>query len=275
MERVTLAVVGDVHRAWGAEDNAAFAASDVDGVLFVGDLPDALHGGLLDTARALSGVGRPAVMVPGNHDGPRLMAVWREATPLGGAGWMGRLADDFPARMATLAAALHPVALGGYSLHGFGAATVVVGRPHAMDGRRLCFARRLAAYGVESLATSAAKLRSLVDEAASGPLVFLAHNGPRGVGGGRDAPWHLGPLDLGDPDLADAVGHARATRSGPIAVVAGHFHRGRRRRGIVEQDGVLYVNAAEVPRIRDGRRHHVRLQCDGDRWHAEDRWSTS
>jgi uncharacterized protein (TIGR04168 family) len=272
VEPVTLAVVGDVHRCWGQQDDEVFARSDVAGVLFVGDLPDGLHRGLHETARAIARVPRPAVLIPGNHDGPGLASVWREATPLGGrSGWLS--GSDLGAPVEALTASLGTVALGGYSHHVVGGVSVIAARPHAMDGRRLTFARRLLAYGVRSMADSARLLCRLVDEVAAGPLVFLAHNGPRGVGSGRAAPWHLGPLDLGDPDLQAAVAHAVSTGRGPVAVVAGHFHRGRTRQGIVAQGGVLYVNAAEVPRVRAGRRHHVRLSWDGVGWSAGDVWA--
>ena len=80
--------------------------------------------------------------------------------------------------------------------------------------------------------------------------------------------------------MAEGVQHA--TRSGRtvLAAVAGHMHRrtksGKLRPGQIEKDGVLYVNAAEVPRHRkiDGRkrRHHVRLEVTQSRARAEDVW---
>ena len=59
-----------------------------------------------------------------------------------------------------------------------------------------------------------------------------------------------------------------------LAVVAGHMHHrlkgGGERRWLVERAGVLYVNAARVPRIDgDGRRYHVRLETDGETARAE------
>ena len=51
---------------------------------------------------------------------------------------------------------------------------------------------------------------------------------------------------------------------------------GKRRPGQIEKDGVLYVNAAEVPRHRkvNGRkeRHHVRLRVTSTEAKAEDIW---
>ena len=67
---------------------------------------------------------------------------------------------------------------------------------------------------------------------------------------------------------------------GVLAAVAGHMHRktksGKLRPGQIEKDGVLYVNAAEVPRHRhiDGRkrRHHVKLTVTETTANAEDVW---
>ena len=46
-----------------------------------------------------------------------------------------------------------------------------------------------------------------------------------------------------------------------VAVIAGHMHRGLKgggqRPGLVTVGGIPYLNAAEVPRIRDGKHHHV------------------
>ncbi len=264
-----IAVIGDVHQVWGPRDNAFFGASDYAAVLFVGDLPGYAHQGLLATAARIAGVGKPAVMMLGNHDGPSLLQVWLEGVRLAGAGWEKGL----DASVEALRLALGPVTLGGYSHHRFGDVSVVLGRPHAMDGRTFPFHERIARrYGVSSMAQSAARLCALVDEATPGPLILMGHNGPKGLGSVPTAPFALGPVDLGDPDLAEAALYARKTRSGPIVVVAGHVHRHPMRAAIVTQDGLTYVNAAVVPRVRRGRAHHVSLSLREDQWFAEDVW---
>jgi len=99
----------------------------------------------------------------------------------------------------------------------------------------------------------------------------LAHNGPAGLGSGREAPWGLGHRDLGDPDLAAVIDHLRGTgRSAPL-VVAGHVHHrcdAGRRRWCVRDRGTTYVNAARVPRHEQvggsPRRHLVSIDLDGD-----------
>ena len=65
-----------------------------------------------------------------------------------------------------------------------------------------------------------------------------------------------------------------------LATVAGHMHRrtksGKLRPGQIEKAGVLYVNAAEVPRHRrtNGvtKRHHVRLTVTPTSAQAVDVW---
>jgi len=57
-----------------------------------------------------------------------------------------------------------------------------------------------------------------------------------------------------------------------LAVVAGHMHRLTRtaemRPFCLEQDGTLYINPADVPRIRNGAhgtlRHHAVLEVSED-----------
>jgi uncharacterized protein (TIGR04168 family) len=86
--------------------------------------------------------------------------------------------------------------------------------------------------------------------------------------------------DWGDQDLEAAVRYADSKGRKVLAAVAGHMHRktksGRSRPAQVEKDGVLYVNAAEVPRQRrvngEKKRHHVRLTVTAQRVTAEDRW---
>ena len=74
--------------------------------------------------------------------------------------------------------------------------------------------------------------------------------------------------DWGDPDLEAAIDHALARGKRVLAVVAGHMHHrtkcGNERPWRLDRDGVIYVNAAKVPRIfaADSRvqRHHVALE---------------
>lgn len=266
-------MVGDVHGQWDGRETAWFDRSDYDAVLFTGDLPGRLHLDGLAVARRIAGLRRPAVLIPGNHDGPSPLDVLSEAM------WRGlgtRGAARMAARVDALARALGPVALGGYSRHPVGlgadAVDVVVARPHAMDGRKLTFAPYLQErFGVGDLASSEARLAELL-RGADRPTVVLAHNGPAGFGAGRGDPWGLPSFgrDNGDPDLAGALAQAARAGKAPLAVLTGHMHWNERRTRswCMRRDGVLYVNAARVPRWSDGVRRHVAIEITAGTAHA-------
>jgi uncharacterized protein (TIGR04168 family) len=262
---VRIAVLGDLHGCFDGEDAAALDARGVDLVCVVGDLGGALHLDTLAVARRLAALRTPAVAIPGNHDATSPLGVLAEALGVGrarpGAGRRGALRAD------ALRRALGPVVLGGYSLHPAPAhgVTVIAARPHAMEPRWLPFAPALdARFGVSTLTESGGRLCSLVDR-AEGDLVFLAHNGPAGLGAGPRAPFSLRGRDLGDPDLALALAHARRRGRRVRAVVAGHLHhRGADRDWHVVHEGVVVVNAARVPRWAPDGRHHVELDLGAD-----------
>jgi uncharacterized protein (TIGR04168 family) len=136
------------------------------------------------------------------------------------------------------------------------------------------------------MSDSAARLRALFDAIPKGePIVVLAHCGPAGLGDqrgdlyGRD--FHPDAGDWGDPDLAEALAHAKATDKRVLAVVAGHMHHflrgGGLRRWHDRRDEVLHVNAARVPRRRSGRTgdqgHHARLTLSEDGVTVEEVWA--
>jgi uncharacterized protein (TIGR04168 family) len=238
-----LAVVGDVHQSLSDADIVALDAAGHDAILFVGDLPGLLHTGMRTVCERIARLRTPSLVMPGNHDGPSPLGILREAL----LGWHppGSAARVL-ARTERIEAWLQPVPLVGYSLHPIGDLTVIAARPYAMDGRRVSFAGAVQArHGVATLHDSARRLCQLVDQAPTERLVFLAHNGPSGMGTDPGAPWVLSSgRDLGDPDLAEAVAYAGQRVH---AVVAGHIHHGPHRRWHVVRDGVHYVNAAKVP----------------------------
>lgn len=283
-DRLRLAVVGDVHLCWDEADVRYFDESDYDAVLFVGDLCGYRQRPGLRVARAIAAMRVPTLVMPGNHDGVHLLHLAAEVF-----GWR-RLAKGLGGgqrrRVRRMERALGSATVCGYSLHPTGAGvTIVAARPHAMGGPHLPFGRHLRrAYGVGSLAESAEELRALVDRVRDDRIVFLAHNGPTGLGDRRHAPFGCDfrpeEGDWGDPDLREAVDYAKASGRRVLAVVAGHMHHalqgGGTRTWQVETDGSLYVNAARVPRIleREGRRlhHHVRLEIDAHGVRAREMW---
>ncbi len=277
---IRIGVVGDVHLHWDDQDVELIDRARYDLVAFVGDLAGYRRDALA-VASSIARLITPALVIPGNHDGvslPHLAAETLERRSL--ARWMGRGQDR---RCRDLAAMLGPVPLAGYSLHEVRRAelrlSLIAARPHSQGGGFFAFSRHLEAkYGVRSLAESAERLCQLVDDAPHDRVVFLGHNGPNGLGARRHDIWGCDfrkvEGDFGDADLRTAIDHAKQVGKRVLAVVAGHMHHrlkgGGERKWLVETDGVLYVNAARVPRIeKSGQRYHVCLETDGERARAE------
>lgn len=287
-QAATIGVVGDVHLLWDDADIAFFNTGGYDLLLFVGDLAGYTQVRGLRVARALRKLEVPAMCIPGNHDGLHAFQLGAEIAPrahrLRNAFCQGqerrcRSFDRALGHVEMVAYSRRRIAPGGLPLN------IVVGRPHSIGGRRLACIRYLArAYGVDSMDASTKLLKSLVDQCDDAPILFLAHNGPSGLGDRADSIWGCDfrrkEEDWGDQDLEEAVHYANSNGRRVLATVAGHMHRetksGKRRPGQIEKDGVLYVNAAEVPRHREvnGRkeRHHVRLTVTNAGVTAEDLW---
>jgi uncharacterized protein (TIGR04168 family) len=287
-QAATIGVIGDVHLFWDDQDTAFFNAGGYDLLLFVGDLAGYTQVRGRHLARSLRKLRVPAMCIPGNHDGLHAFQLGAEIAPRA-----HRLRDVFcrgqSGRCRSLDQALGDVKMVGYSRHRLAPAglplNVVVGRPHSIGGRRLACIRYLKkAFGIESMQASAARIRSLVDACDDAPILFLAHNGPSGLGDRADSIWGCDfrrkEEDWGDLDLEEAVKYANGNGRKVLATVAGHMHRktknGKYRPGQVEKDGILYVNAAEVPRHRKingtKKRHHVKLTLTPTTAAAVDVW---
>lgn len=274
-----IAVIGDVHGRWTEADRRWFERSDYQLVIFVGDLAT-----FRDDGRAVAGhiarLAKPALLMPGNHDGIALPHLAVET--VGPRALLPLVSLAQHARRRRFAEAAHPLALCGYCSHPvstpFGELTLIGGRPHSNGGPTLAFRSLLQRlYQVDSLEKSAARLERLVDE-ATGDIIFFAHNGPTGLGERRDALWgcdfKLEEGDWGDPDLGHAIAYARARGKRVRAVVAGHMHQrlkgGGQRRWRERRGDTLFVNAARVPRVeRANRHHHVSLTLTRDATEAE------
>lgn len=284
----TIGVVGDVHLYWDDEDVAFFNSAGYDLLLFVGDLAAYTQVRGRRVARSLRKIRVPAMCIPGNHDGLHALQLGAEIAPRA-----HRLRNAFcegqARRCRSLDKALGDVELVAYSQHRLAPAgvplNVVVGRPHSIGGRRLACLRYLdEAYGVDSMEASIERMKVLIDACDDAPILFLAHNGPSGLGDRADSIWGCDfrkkEEDWGDQDLEEAVRYANGSGRKVLAAVAGHMHRrtksGKSRPAQVEKDGVLYVNAAEVPRHRQingqKKRHHVRLTVSSGEVTAKDLW---
>lgn len=280
-----LSLVGDVHLRFDDRDADAIDAACADAALFVGDLGGYSHRGGLRIARAIAGLRTPTLVVPGNHDATHPQQLLAEMSRH--AGTIELLARGQRARVAELERSLAPATLGGYSVHplGTGADRIdcVAARPHSFGGSHLAFRPYLRdAYGVDSMERSAERLCALVDRTETDRILFLAHNGPSGLGARRHDIWgcdfRRSEGDFGDPDLRVAIEHARRRGKHVVAVLAGHMHHalrgGGERTWIAREGGTLHVNAARVPRVwkRDGAvlRHRVEIVIQGDRAEARE-----
>jgi uncharacterized protein (TIGR04168 family) len=154
-----------------------------------------------------------------------------------------------------------------------------------MGGSEFSFPASLGSWcGISTIEQSTRSLEQLVMAAPTDDLVFLAHNGPCGLGVdessmfGRD--FHPDAGDWGDVDLARAVDHAKACGKRVLGVCAGHMHRplksGEGRQWQLRKGDTLYVNAARVPRHlhtpSGTRRHHVAVGFVDGQMHAKDVW---
>jgi len=277
-----LAIIGDIHGFWDDHDTAFFNASDYDGLLFVGDF--ARWTNSLPVARLLADLTRPAWAIPGNHDAVSPSQLMAEIKGRRLLRLLTGIGMDY--RVHKLAGALGPVRLRGFSLDKLGDELgLLTARPHAMGPDRFYYQGYMKRrFGVADYEASGKKLKALVDEAPE-RLIILAHNGPTGLGETPDAPFgndfKPGHGDFGDPDLRVAIDYARRSGRQVLAVVAGHMHHHNRKTGnsrkTSAQDGeTLYINAAQVPRIKrkTGLRHHIALTIDDASLTAETLWVT-
>lgn len=277
LEASRIAVVGDLHGAWAPFDAAYFAASDYDLVLFVGDLAGGSAERDQAVAKSLARIGKPSLMLLGNNDVQALSVIESELAPQRSR---VSLPDCGRAVVTTTC---------GYSNHELLVAgrplTLVAARPFAMGGGKLSFPGLLSErHGIETMTESTHRLCRLVDHAESEELLFLAHNGPEGLGHDPYALWGNDfdeeGGDWGDPDLRDAIAHARRIGKRVHAVIAGHMHRrvrGGGERPLTHTRGdVLYVNPAQVPRIvpsgEGALHHHVSLTWKGGAACVQEHW---
>jgi uncharacterized protein (TIGR04168 family) len=280
-----IAVIGDLHSSWDDGDVRYFNGAGYELLLFVGDLGGTVLKDGLRIARSMSRLGTPALVMPGNNDVEHYPQFGAEFTLQ--RGLIDLMNDSDLAPSSMLRKASGRVYTAGYSSHplrvGEVDLTILAGRPFAMGGGELSFPEALrTSFGVDSLDESVARLEALVDATQTEHIVFLAHNGPSGVGAEHDAPWgrdfQAEPADWGDRDLEIAVSRARR-RHRVLAVVAGHMHwalrGGGNRRWKLEHEGILYLNPARVPRIVDSPsgavRHHIALTICASGASAEER----
>ncbi|MEZ7972688.1 MAG: metallophosphoesterase [Pseudomonadales bacterium] len=274
-----LGIVGDLHSHFDTFDVHQFNALAYDLLFFTGDLGGGTRESSLMMARMLANLRGSVLVMPGNNDTVDIQQLAAELTHRQGLGRIMAITQQ-----STESA---DIALCGYSLHRIVVSdrrvTLLAARPHSMGGPDLTFPDYMAkTYSIHSLEDSEARIRRLVDEADE-EIIFLAHNGPLGLGDGPQDIWGCDFKpdggDWGDPDLATAVAYAKSVNKRVLAVIAGHMHlrtkQGLERPWKVLDDGIVYVNAARVPRIFNGSddvyRHHIQLHIGVDSLSVEER----
>jgi len=281
-----LAIVGDLHGHFTDDDVDYFNRSPYDLLLFVGDMGSGTRKDGLSIIRRVARLKKPTLIMPGNNDALHLPDLAAELTYQAGR------REILQALGKARSSWVLPV---GYSSHPLstplGDVTLICGRPLAQGGSSISFADTLErVHGVGTHEVSIAKYRHLVADARTRRLMFLAHNGPTGLGDadaalwGRDFPAPAGsaadyPKDFGDDDLRDALDYAASLDKDVLAVFAGHMHRrkGASRPLCATVDATTFVNAAVVPRIRSGatgpEHHHVSVLFEPDGLRVAEHWT--
>ncbi len=242
-----IAVVGDVHDLWDESDQLALRHLGVDLVLLVGDFGNEA----VEVVRSVSQIDLPKAVILGNHD------AWFTATAWGRK-LRGLDQRDRVREQLELLGDAH-VGFGKLDLPQLGL-TVVGSRPFSWGGstwKNASFYQQR--FAIDSFETSTAKIVAAAAAAAHDTIIFIGHNGPKGLGECPEDPcgkdWQPVGGDYGDPDLTAAIQQTRALGKQIPLVAFGHMHHKLRhttqpRKMLkTDTDGTIYLNAASVPRI--------------------------
>ncbi|MER3434343.1 MAG: TIGR04168 family protein [Leptolyngbya sp. ERB_1_1] len=249
-QTIKLAAIGDIHDRWEAEDEAALKFLGVDLALFVGDFGNES----VNIVKLIAEMQIPKAAIMGNHD------AWYSATDWGLSKCpYDRTKEDRVQQQLDLLGETHV----GYSKLDFPNLnlSVVGSRPFSWGGaswKNERFYRER--YGIHSFDQSVSRILNAVDQTESDTIIFIGHNGAKGMGDkpedpcGRD--WQPIGGDHGDPDFAEAIVQTRDRGKSIPLTVFGHMHHTLRhtktelRHAIhVDAAGTVHLNAARVPRI--------------------------
>jgi uncharacterized protein (TIGR04168 family) len=256
---VKIAVIGDVHNQWEADDALALQNLGVNLALFVGDFGNEA----VDVVAAIASLDLPYAAIMGNHD------AWYSATDWGLKRCpYNREQEDWVQLQLDLLGDRHV----GYTHLDFPSLnlTVVGGRPFSWGGSIWkCPNFYQERFKVNSFAESTEKIVAAALASKYSNTIFIGHNGPLGLGDSPESPcgrdWEPLGEDFGDPDLAEAIEKTIMAGKQIPLVAFGHMHhqlrhtREIKRTALVNSPtGTIYLNAACVPRI---------IEVDGARLH--------
>ncbi|MBD2003032.1 MULTISPECIES: TIGR04168 family protein [Cyanophyceae] len=246
---IKIAVVGDVHDQWEAEDELALKHLGIDLALFVGDFGNES----VDVVEAIASLDLPKAAIMGNHDAWYSASDWgRKRCPY------DREKEDRVQEQLDLLGEAHV----GYGKLDFPKLnlSVVGSRPFSWGGlvwKNAEFYQER--YKVTNFAESTERIVAAANSAAYETIIFMGHNGPIGLGDRAEDPcgkdWYPIGGDYGDPDFADAIAQSRNQGKTIALVTFGHMHHQLRhtkelRNPIyIGAEGTVYLNAASVPRI--------------------------
>lgn len=245
-----IAVVGDVHDLWDANDEVALQHLGVDLVLFVGDFGNES----VEVVRAIASIETPKAAIMGNHD------AWYSASDWGIKQCpYDRRQEDRVQEQLELLGSAH-VGYGKLDFPGLDL-TVVGGRPFSWGGsvwKNANFYKTR--YGVKTFEESTAQIAKAAQSANHQTIIFIGHCGPVGLGDRPEDPcgkdWNPIGGDYGDPDLAEAIAQTRRLGTTIPLVTFGHMHHTLRHTKqhlrtpiYTDSAGTVYLNAARVPRI--------------------------
>ena len=244
-----IAVVGDIHDQWEADDGIALQQLGVDLVLFVGDFGNES----VEIVRAIAALDIPKAAIFGNHDAWYTATDWgRKKSPY------DHEEEDWVQEQLDLLGETHV----GYGKLDFPALnlTVVGSRPFSWGGevwKNAHFYQER--FGVRNFEESTARIVAAASSAAKETVIFIGHNGPVGLGDRAEDPcgkdWQPLGGDFGDPDFTEAIAQTRASGKTIPLVTFGHMHHKLRhtqqqlRTALHATEGTVYLNAASVPRI--------------------------
>lgn len=247
---IKIAVVGDVHDQWEEEDGIALKHLGVDLVLFVGDFGNES----VEVVRAIASLDLPKAAVFGNHDAWYTATEWgRKKCPY------NRRREDWVTEQMTLMGKAD-VGYGNLDFPEFNL-TVVGSRPFSWGGSEWKYSSFYQErFEVASFAESTERIVAAARGAAYDTVIFLGHNGPKGLGSHPEDPcgkdWQPLGGDFGDPDFAEAIAQTKQMGKSIPLVTFGHMHHRLRhtkeylRKAVCSRsDGTVYLNAASVPRI--------------------------
>ncbi len=275
-----IAVFGDVHNSFSQADLEYFAGHSYPVYLFVGDL------GKVSFSRTQKTIGlinrivqkpNSLFVMPGNHDGPGFFML---AGELFRWEWLQKLFLPRTLRhIGRITEILSNGTFGGYSFFPFPEFTLLLSRPFSMGSRVNYPPLMETLYGVRDYRGSVRMYKKILDqirnEHPEKPVVILAHNGPKGCGHRKDDLWGSDFTrkirDWGEIDLKLAIQYGKKIGLEIPAVVGGHMHRTPvqpDRRDILLKEGTLYLNAADVPRITQGKHSFYELEISGGMVHA-------